>query len=54
MSVPCSFSPIEVLEKGICCTHPAHVIRRPRSVRPCGSVMGLRLLGRLLRMCLVV
>lgn len=44
MSVPCSFSPIEVLEKGICFTRdPAHVIRRTRFVRPCGSVMGLRL-----------
>ena len=44
MSVPCSFSPIEVLEKGICCIRdPAHVIRRTRSERPCGSVMGLRL-----------
>ena len=44
MSVPCSFSPVEVLEKGICCIRdPAHVIRQARSERPCGSVMGLRL-----------
>ena len=51
MSVPCSFSPVEVLEKGICCIRdPAHVIRQSRFVRPYGSVMGLRLLGRLLRM----
>lgn len=51
MSVPCSFSPVEVLEKGICCIRdPAHVIHWPRFVRPCCSIMGLRLLGRLLRM----
>lgn len=49
MSVPCSFSPVEVLEKGSI-RDPAHVIRQARSERPCGSVMGLRLLGRLLRM----
>lgn len=44
MSVPCSFSPVEVLEKGICFTRdPAHVIRRTRSVRPYGSILGHRL-----------
>ena len=40
--VPCFH--VEVLEKGICCIRdPAHVIHWPRSVRPCGSILGLRL-----------